>query len=140
MAETVGERLARLEPIVQQVKEDALTARANVHKTNDFVQGQVRRVDLLEWRATRSEERLDEQEENVTKIEAVCDRLVRSIDNFTERVEQPALVTHQVRDAWGAAKRRTRFKIVSAAIALLCAPELVKEAAAALARLLAHVR
>lgn len=139
MAGTVGERVARLEEIVQQAKEDATTARANVHKTNDFVQGQVRRVDLLEWRATRSEERLAEQEENVTKIEAVCDRLVRSIDNFTERVEQPALVTHQVRDAWGSAKRRTRFKIVSGVVALFCAPELMKAAAAALARLLARV-
>lgn len=139
MAETVGERLARLEPIVQQVKEDALTARANVHKTNDFVQGQVRRIDLLEWRETRSEERLTEQEGNVTRIESICDRLVHSIDNLTARVEPPALVTHQVRDAWGAAKRRTRFKIVSAVIALFCAPELVKSAAAALARLLAHV-
>lgn len=139
---TTGERIAALEPVVARAAEDAEVARDRAGKLHiDHAETKLR-VARLEFVQREHDERIELQEREMAQYRTSAERLAGAVERLAGSVgnvtpHPPA--AQQVKESWASAKRKTKVKMLATVIAVLSAPELIKQIAEAIGRLLGRI-
>lgn len=98
------------------------------------------RLESLEKEVGRHDGRIAQTEENLQMLSLSTDRLTEVCERLEKKVPAPKHPTQVAKEAWKGTSRKGKAAIVTAIVALLSGPEVVKHVADFIGRLLAHIR